>query len=43
MKQLISLGKVETMGDVNKGWKDFDVRLAGVKQEEAAGSEEATA
>lgn len=43
MKQLISAGKIEAMGDVNKGWKDFDVRLPGVKQEAAAGSEEATA
>ena len=43
MKQLISIGKVEAMGEVNKSWKDFDVRLPGVKQEEAAGSEEATA
>lgn len=42
MKQLISGGKIEAMGDVNKGWKEFDVRLPGVRQGEAAGSEEAT-
>lgn len=43
MKELISAGKIEVMGDVNKGWKDFDVRLAGAKQTEATASEEATA
>ena len=31
MKQLISEGKIEVTGDVNKGWKDFDVKLAGAK------------
>jgi hypothetical protein len=43
MKELISTGKIEVMGDVNKGWKEFDVRLAGAKQTEATASEEATA
>jgi hypothetical protein len=33
MKQLINEGKIETMGDVNAGWKEFDVRRAGSKQE----------
>ena len=43
MKELISAGKIEVMGDVSKGWKDFDVRLAGAKQAEATASEEVTA
>lgn len=29
MKHLINEGKIETMGDVNGGWKEFDVRKAG--------------
>src|SRR6187549_6210 len=29
MKQLISAGKVEVMGNVDGGWKEFDVRKAG--------------
>lgn len=32
MKQLIADGKIEVTGDVAKGWKDFDVKLAGAKQ-----------
>jgi hypothetical protein len=43
MKHLISQGKIELMGDTTKGWKEFDVKLPGTKQEEAARSEEATA
>ena len=43
MKELISAGKIEVMGDMSKGWKDFDVRLAGAKQAEATASEEVTA
>ena len=31
MKQLIADGKIEVTGDLNKGWKDFDVKLAGAK------------
>jgi hypothetical protein len=42
MKQLIADGKIEVLGDVNKGWKDFDVKLPGSRQEETAKSEEAT-
>lgn len=41
MKELITLGRVEVTGDVTKGWKDFDVRLAGAMQAEASVSEEA--
>ena len=33
MKKLIEEGKVETSGDINKGWKEFDVRLRGSKVE----------
>ena len=36
MKKLIGEGKIEVTGDMNKGWKDFDVRLAGVRMEVAA-------
>lgn len=42
MKQLINDGKIEALGDTNKNWKEFDVKLAGAKQTEAAQSEEAT-
>jgi len=41
MKQLIAEGKIEALGDVNKGWKEFDVKLAGSKQAENAQTEEA--
>ena len=43
MKKLIGDGKIEVTGDTNKGWKDFDVRLAGSKQAETAISQEETA
>jgi Domain of unknown function (DUF1835)/Protein of unknown function len=43
MKQLVSQGKIEVMGDIVKGWKEFDVRLPGARQEETAQPEEATA
>ncbi|HEY6503907.1 MAG TPA: DUF1835 domain-containing protein [Chitinophagaceae bacterium] len=43
MKELISAGRIETMGDTAKGWKDFDVRSAGARQTEASAPEEATA
>ncbi|MEO8403707.1 MAG: DUF1835 domain-containing protein [Chitinophagaceae bacterium] len=35
MKQLIGSGKVETVGEPGKGWKDFDVKLLG---KQAAGT-----
>jgi hypothetical protein len=41
LKQLIADGKVEVTGDMTKGWKDFDVKLAGSKQAEAVQAEEA--
>ena len=31
MKQLIGEGKIEVTGDMNKGWKDFDVKVGGAK------------
>lgn len=33
MKQLISGGKIEIMGNVDGGWKEFDVRKAGVQSQ----------
>ena len=36
MKKLIGDGKIEVTGEMNKGWKDFDVRLGGVKLETTA-------
>lgn len=41
LKNLIETGKVEVNGDVNKGWKDFDVRIPGAKKTEAAAAESA--
>jgi hypothetical protein len=43
MKELIANGKIEALGDVTKGWKEFDVKLPGKLQAEATGAEEATA
>jgi hypothetical protein len=40
MRQLIGQGKIESMGDLGKGWKDFDVKLTGVKQTETVTAEE---
>ncbi len=39
MKQLIAEGKIEVTGDLNKGWKDFDVKLAGAKGKEEVANE----
>jgi Protein of unknown function/Domain of unknown function (DUF1835) len=41
MKDLISRGKIEVTGDMNKGWKDFDVKLAVAKAEQEQLNEEA--
>ena len=41
MKELMSQGRIEALGDVNKGWKEFDVRLPGAQQTEERKSEEA--
>ena len=32
MKQLITEGKIQAMGDMEKGWKEFDVKLPETKQ-----------
>jgi len=36
MKQLVQEGKIEVLGDINKGWKEFDVRLPGAPKTETA-------
>jgi len=36
MKHLINEGKIEVMGDISKGWKEFDVRLPGKQPEEVS-------
>ena len=41
MKDLISRGKIETTGDLTKGWKDFDVKLGGGKAAETVSAESA--
>jgi hypothetical protein len=42
MKQLIAEGKIETLGDVMKGWKEFDVKMQGAKGEAAVGEDAKT-
>jgi hypothetical protein len=42
MKELVAMGRIEVMGDITKGWKDFDVRLPGKKNENSV-AEEASA
>ncbi|HEV8282878.1 MAG TPA: DUF1835 domain-containing protein [Chitinophagaceae bacterium] len=42
MKELITQGKIEVLGDVTKGWKEFDVKLPGA-QMESSNLEAATA
>ena len=39
MKQLIADGKIEATGEIEKGWKEFDVRKAGAVSAEAVSSE----
>lgn len=34
MRHLINAGKIEANGNIDAGWKEFDVRLAGAKQSE---------
>ena len=41
MKELISQGRIEVLGDVSKSWKEFDVKLPGAPQSEEKKSEEA--
>lgn len=40
LKHLVNEGRVELTGDMKKGWKDFDVKMAGVVKKEEVGSEE---
>jgi hypothetical protein len=42
MKYLINAGKIETMGDVNAGWKEFDVRKPGSQLENVGVDSEAS-
>jgi len=42
MKELIAQGRIEVLGDINKSWKEFDIRLPGVHQTEATESQEVT-
>lgn len=42
MKKLISDGSIETMGDVQAGWKEFDVRRAGSQPESENAAVEVT-
>lgn len=41
IKQLINEGKIEVTGDLEKSWKDFDVKLSGGKKAEVSEAEEA--
>lgn len=34
MKHLITEGRIEVLGDVSKGWKEFDVKLPGIQTTE---------
>ena len=40
MKQLIGAGKIETMGNIEGGWKEFDVRKTGVQSANAEMNDE---
>jgi hypothetical protein len=40
MKHLINEGRIEVLGDVNKGWKEFDVKLPGTHPTEVSDTEE---
>lgn len=41
MKKLIAEEKIEVMGDMEKSWKDFDVKLPGKKEQETTATQEA--
>ena len=43
LKHLINEGGIEVLGDVSKGWKDFDVKISGTQQTVASETETATA
>ena len=40
MKELVRQGRIEAMGDIDKGWKEFDVKLPGAGQVEQKVREE---
>jgi hypothetical protein len=42
IRQLVADGKIDLMGDIEKGWKDFDLRLPGAVKNEAEVLNEAT-
>jgi len=42
VKELIAQGRIEVLGDINKSWKEFDIKLPGVHQTEATESQEIT-
>jgi len=42
LKELITQGRIEPLGDINRTWKEFDVKLPGVQQTEATESQEIT-
>jgi len=42
MKELIAEGRIEALGDIDKSWKEFDVKLPGVQQTEMTASQEVT-
>jgi len=39
MKKLIDQGRIEALGDPDKGWKEFDVKLPGARQMETESTE----
>jgi hypothetical protein len=41
MMHLIGAGKIEVNGDVEKGWKEFDVRIPGKPSQETLELDEA--
>jgi hypothetical protein len=40
MRRLIAEGRIETTGDISKGWKEFDVKQPGAKQTDAVATAE---
>lgn len=39
MKHLINEGQIEVTGDITKSWKEFDVKLPGIREEEISSEE----
>ena len=42
MKRLINTGRIEVLGDISKGWKEFDVKIPDTQQTATTESETAT-